>query len=402
MRKLVYLGVPAHGHTNPMLPVIQELVQRGETVICYNWDEFRPQIERTGAMFRAYPTSELSGASLAEVVQGGNLSNATRLILQSSQTLVPFTIGALAAEKPDLVVFDSLALWGKMATTHLRLRAAASITHFVLDERGGDVTTRDLLTILWQTLPQVPRLLLERARLMRHFKDAYPTGQPLFPMRDQLNIIFTAKELHPNTDIIDDTYRFVGPSINPQTRSHDFPFDALGDKPIVYLSLGTVHHAQEGFFKAFFDTFRDYPARFIVSVGSTTNIDTLGTIPPNFIVRSAVPQLEVLQRASVFITHGGMNSIHEGLYFGVPLVVIPHQFEQLLNARVVAKQGAGIVIESQIRHKRIALSEVRQALDTILAQPRYREAAQKVQTMLRATGGYCYAADELQAYIAQD
>ena len=167
--------------------------------------------------------------------------------------------------------------------------------------------------MMGQFFSQLPNLLRRRRALMRRFSKAYPTEQPLFPMRDQLNIVFTARELQPNSSIIDDSFLFVGPSINPQTRNEDFPFDALGQKPVIYLSLGTVHHINVEFYSTCFKAFADHPAQFILSVGRHANINELGPIPSNFIVRTYVPQLEVLQHADVFITHGGINSVHEGL-----------------------------------------------------------------------------------------
>jgi MGT family glycosyltransferase len=162
-----------------------------------------------------------------------------------------------------------------------------------------------------------------------------------------------------------------------------------------------VHTLHPEFFRQCFEAFGDYPAQFILSVGNQTNMQALSTIPSNFIVRPSVPQLEVLQYSDVFITHGGMNSVHEGLYYGVPLILIPQQIEQLFNAHCVAAQGAGLIIGNRIERGHLTASELRQALDTILSEPGYREAAVKVQKILRATGGYRQAADEIQAYLAE-
>ena len=61
----------------------------------------------------------------------------------------------------------------------------------------------------------------------------------------------------------------------------------------------------------------------VMSIGNKTKISYLGEIPKNFIVKNYVPQTELLTYTKLFITHGGMNSVHEGLYNGIPLVVIP-------------------------------------------------------------------------------
>jgi MGT family glycosyltransferase len=136
-------------------------------------------------------------------------------------------------------------------------------------------------------------------------------------------------------------------------------------------------------------------------VGRQTDLDLVGANPANFIVRASVPQLEILQRASIFITHAGINSVHEGLYYGVPLIMIPHQFEQLLNARCVAAQGAGLILEERLQHKPLRAARLRQTLETVLSTPGYREAAGKLQQSLRATGGYQEAADQIQTYISR-
>jgi UDP:flavonoid glycosyltransferase YjiC (YdhE family) len=88
MSKIIYLTPPAHGHVNPALPVMRELVQRGDQVICYNIAEFRPQIEGTGATFRAYPTTEMTAAEISKLLQHGNIANMTGLILRTTEQLL--------------------------------------------------------------------------------------------------------------------------------------------------------------------------------------------------------------------------------------------------------------------------------------------------------------------------
>ena len=125
----------------------------------------------------------------------------------------------------------------------------------------------------------------------------------------------------------------------------------------------------------------------------------LGPIPANFIVRPFVPQLDVLQVADVFITHGGINSVHEGLYYGVPLILIPHQFEQLLNARQVTARNAGLLIDDQVKGQPVTPAQLRQALQEVLANRAYAEGARQIQQLLRDTGGFRQAADAIQATL---
>jgi MGT family glycosyltransferase len=378
---------------------MQELVQRGEQVLCLNNEDFRPQIEATGARFRPYPPSSLTAAAISQALADGNLSRPHLLMMQATEALAPFTMDVLSEEGCDLVVFDSLAIWGKIASKSLDVKGVATIGHFVFDLASMNLSLREYATMMIQFFAQLPGLLSVRRRLRQRFGKAYPSKQPLFPMRDQLNIVFTARELQPKSSIIDDTFLFVGPAINPQLHTDDFPFDALRQKPVVYLSLGTVHHTHTALYRTCFEAFAEFPAQFILSAGRQASTAELGSIPANFIVRPFVPQLDVLQVADVFITHGGINSMHEGLYYGVPLILIPHQFEQLLNARQVTARNAGLLIDAQVQGRAVTPDRLRQALQEVLANRAYAEGAKQVQRMLRETGGFRQAADAIQAAL---
>jgi MGT family glycosyltransferase len=394
MSRIVYVTPPAHGHLNPVLPVLRELVARGEDVACFNTEEFRESIERTGAAFVPYPATELSSDRISEVLQNGNLANSTDLLLRGAEQLLPFTLSELAAAQPDVVVFDSIALWGRMAATRLGLRTVGSITHLLVD--WGQIPLADQLRLLRQYLPKLSGILRARRRLIQAYGRAYPPTMPVIPVHGDVNVVFTIPALQPKTRIIDETFHFVGPSINPQTRSECVSTHSVGPDPVVYISLGTVHSRDPAFFRACFEAFGNFPRRFVLSIGRHVRIDELGTIPANFIVQPSVAQLDILQRADVFITHGGINSVLEGLYYGVPLVLIPHQFEQLVNARCVAGRGAGLIVESRMRRKPVTARELRTALDAILDDTRYRTSARNLQASLQERGGYREAASLIQ------
>mgnify|MGYP002623029295 CR=1 FL=1 len=382
------------------MALVSELKRRGHHVIYYNNTEFEPQVTKSGAEFRPYPDPQPTAETLAE--KASSLPQVSVWLLEQSRRLLPWLLEELRREQPDLVVFDSICLWGMQAAYLLELPSVASISTFVQQGVKGMINWRDGLALVWQALPALPALLWRRRQLIRTYgEEAFPHPQ-IFPCISNTNIVYTSREFQPETDFIDDTFHFVGPSINSEAReTADFPWHRLEDgRCLIYLSLGTLYHNKADFYRMAFNAFADHPAQFVLSAGRLTDIAALGPIPDNFIVRSFVPQLELLPRINAFITHGGMNSINEGLYYGVPLVVVPQQMEQTMNARQAANVGAAVVLGDRPPYGRTQPHELRQALTQVLAEDAYRQAAATLGRSFRQAGGYRRAADLIEAVSA--
>lgn len=394
MARIAYVGLPAHGHTNPTLPVMRELVARGHQVLYYNGESFRRKVAPTGVEFRPLPQPLPSEQEVSEALH--ELINASLILSDMSPGLTRFQIEEFGREKPDLVIYDSAAMWGYIAARTHGTPQICFITTFVLDGSQRAIGYRAMARFIWSALPHVPKLLRWRRRMAREFGEENAGGITEYA---DLNIVFTSREFHPVNGSIDDRFHFVGASIDSTTRDGDFPFEQLREGQKVYISLGTINHLNIAFYRAAFAAFADYPAQFILSAGKHTDLEELGTPPTNFIVRQYVPQLDVLQQVDAFITHGGMNSVHEGLYYGKPEIVVPHQLEQVLNGKRVAQTGAGILLGDTRPYGQVSAVELREALGVVLNAPEYRENAQRMGATLRAAGGYLQAVEDIEGYI---
>jgi MGT family glycosyltransferase len=393
MFKLLIMGIPGHGHVNPTLPIVSELARRGATVLYYNTEEFRAKIEAAGAQFRAYPAVGLSAERITQAVER-SLVDVTELLFEVAPPLVDFMRGEIAREQPTVLMFDSICLWGHIAARLSRLPTIGSVTTFIQAGARIRMTWRDMAHMLGKALPKLPRLLkLRKAITARYGADALPHGK-IFPCTGDINLVFTARDLQPDTPLIDETFRFVGPSLSP--RYNDAPLDLPAARPLVYISLGTIHH-DAAFYHACFEAFADYPGTFVLSAGSQAEALTP---PENFVVRAHVPQLEVLKQADLFITHAGMNSVQEALYYGVPMVCVPQQIEQVLNARIVESRGAGVVLADRPPYgKNVTPNLLRDAADRVLGDGQYRDAAKRLQTALHTTGGTMQAVEEIWPFM---
>jgi MGT family glycosyltransferase len=399
--KAIFFNIPAQGHINPSIGLISELMRRGEQVTVVNSEETRAQFAPTGAPFIPYPADDELNR-ISQRASGGDIAGNALALTEIGARLIPWTLQLFEREKPDYVIFDSLCAWAKQAADIVGLPNVATLATFVLTPGSLRAIPPSLImNMMVSQLRYMPAYLRVALPVQRKYgaKMLGLTGAVM--STGALNVIYTSREFQPSADSIGDNYKFVGTQIADRPYSGDFPTDQLTGNPLVYISLGTINNQRADFYRACFEAFGSHGGQFILSVGKATNIDSLGAIPPNFIVRNFVPQLEILKRANLFITHGGMNSVQESAWFGVPMVVIPQQLEQALVARRVAEIGAGIALGTKPPFGTVTAAELAQAVQTILAAPdSYRIAARRFGDSLQSAGGYVRAVDEIVKYVA--
>ncbi len=162
----------------------------------------------------------------------------------------------------------------------------------------------------------------------------------------------------------------------------------------------TIVNYDTDFYKKCFAAFKDYDVIFVLSIGNNLQVDNFKNIPENFIVRNYVPQLEILKYSNTFITHGGMNSVSEGLYYNVPLIVIPITADQPFVAQRVSELGAGIsLLKDNINEENLKCS-----LDKLINESDLHKNATKISESYKNAGGYRRAADEIfnfKSYISK-
>ncbi len=168
------------------------------------------------------------------------------------------------------------------------------------------------------------------------------------------------------------------------------------ERPLVYVSLGTVMHGNTGFYRACAEGLGDGPWDVLLSVGSPEGGAALGALPPNVRAEARVEQLRVLGEASVFLTHCGMNSVSESIWCGVPMVLAPQQSEEGAVARRAAELGAGLRLSAAARRQ----SGPRWSRCWGIGK-RYRQAIAPLAAGFRAAGGAARAAEKIEETIAR-
>ncbi len=355
MAKYVFFNFPASGHVNPTLAIVEELIKRGEQVVYYLPERFRQTIEATGATFHAYQDTlfthehKQAGSPVNPAHGDQRLAMLPTMMIQESLQVVPQLLESVRADQADCLIYDSMFLWGRMM---------AQILHITYG-----VPSFDMRSVLRHTEP--------------------------------LKIVFLPRAFQPGGEMFDESYLFVGPSFQPN-RDKDlaFPFEQLGTQPLLYISLGTVFNHQADFYRGCLTAFGETEWQVVLSVGPDVDRTTFPPIPGNFFVAPRVPQLEVLARANLFISHGGMNSTMESLSYGVPLVVIPQISEQAATARRVQELGLGIALDREM----VTAERLREAVAQVAHDPSYRTNAHNMQNTIIDSGGYQRATDAVMQF----
>jgi zeaxanthin glucosyltransferase len=184
---------------------------------------------------------------------------------------------------------------------------------------------------------------------------------------------------------------------NPKIRrSIDFPFEQLTGKPLIYASLGTLQNRLQSVFQTIAQACEGLDAQLVISLGCGMNEASIPKFPGSPIVVKYAPQLELLKKASLVITHAGLNTTLESLSQGVPMVAIPISLDQPGVAARIAWTGTGQVVPLS----RLSVPKLREAIAQVLAQASYKTNAVKLQQALHEAGGVSRAVDIIEEVIS--
>ncbi len=385
MAKILAIGGIGEGHVNPMLPIIKAWCEDGDEVHFYSTEDARDKVEAAGAVFKPFDNF-LGGVRQEDI---SHFLEFIVLLLNSADHVVPTVVEQARSEAYDFVFHDSLFGWGNLIARLLKLPNIASHASFASTGKKPKMAGETLLKQAGDLLkggkfiPEIKRL---SANLAETYDVSAPSINEVFSQVGQLNVVYTSTYFQPDYERLDGSYVFSGPSISKRESHSDFPLDSLkgDDRPVVYISMGTVLAKSEPFFRLCLDAFRDGSYQVVISAGRYMDMEFFRNAPSHIIARPYVPQLEVLQRSAVFVSHGGMNSVSEALYYDVPLVLIPHAADQPIIAARVEKLGAGVVLNKS----RLTAVKLRDAVNQAFNEQRFKRSAETIGQSLRDAGGY--------------
>ncbi len=387
MSRIVFFCIPAHGHTNPTLGVVRELTARGHEVLYYSYTPFREKIEAAGARFIACDAFDAEQRLTQEEGTriGSDLALSTRVLVDTTLALDDMVCAEMERLKPDCIVADSMAVWGKAVAMKLGIPFVCSTTTFAFNQHSAK--------IMKQSVGQMVSMMFSMPKISKQIKRLQDRGYPVKSILDIISnddnthtIVYTSPQFQPCAETFSDKYAFVGPSIRPAAGE----VEKTGEK-LVYISMGTVNNDMLPLYRNCIEALKDTPYQVILSVGGQVDPAQFGKLPENIAVYPSVDQIAVLEKADVFLSHCGMNSVSESLYHSVPLVMLPQTSEQGGVAVRTAQLGAGIRLE------KTTPQAIRAAVETVLKDPAYRKNAADIAAGFQACSGPKGAADKIES-----
>lgn len=382
--KICWFCIPAYGHTNPTLELVKKLTSLGHEVYYFSFEKFREKIEAAGGNFIGCDSyePEMSPGSDKDNITN-DLAASTELLVSATLALDEMSMKKISEIKPDLIVSDSVAYWGKLAAVKCGIPYVSSTTTFAFNRYSAKY--------MKQGFSEMVNMFMSMPKINKQIKRLQDNGYPVKSIidivqndNDTNTIVYTSDYFQPCAETFSDKYCFIGPSIRPAGETFE-----KSDKKTVFISMGTVIK-NENFFNECIDAFSGTDYRVIISLGNNNKLSR-DSLPDNIKVYDFVDQMAVLAASDMFITHCGMNSVSEALYFGVPLILCPQTAEQSSVAKRVEELGAGILLKAADK------KSITEAVGKISGDTCYKKSADKISESFKKSGGAEKAARFLES-----
>lgn len=357
--KILFINLPYYGHFMPTVGLVQELIKQGYEVTYLMPFDWKGRVSESGAKFIGYDNHK-------------KLSDQIKNAYKTAEKII---------KEYDLVVYEQFFFLGKHLAEKYKKPVVRIFTAPVTNEKlmkeyisaGGPL---GIFKHKWIAKTWTKDIAKGIPMKTDNWLDEIIYNPP------KLNLVYTLREYQPYAEEFpEEQYKFLGASVYDR-RNQVFDY-VKGDKPLIYISLGTVVKGGASFFQNCIEAFRDEQVEVIISTGQQFQLQKLKDIPKNIHVYKSVPQIEVLKQTDIFVTHGGMNSISEALVQGVPMVVIPFMSDQPVNARRIEELGLG----KKLEYRLVSVDVLKNTVLSILSDSYIMYNISKMQRLIKESPG---------------
>ena len=415
--KIGILCPPGTGHLNPMSALGYELQQRGHKVTLFGL----PDVESyaTAAKLEFYPVGAAQfplGSTKRSLYRLGKLDGILALLYtidlfrQGTEVVLQEVPQACKQAGVEALLIDQALFEGSTIAEHLNLPFVTICNALLLNSEPSvppSLTGWDYdPSAKGQLRNQISTNLLKLAGvpvqlMVNRYREKW--GLRGLSNNDQLDLWSKRAIISQQPPFFEfprqqlpEYFHFVGPLVNNVARAEiPFPWEKLSDCPLIYASLGTVQNRLLKVFIQIAYACLGLDVQLVISLGGATEPEELGYVPGSPIVVKAAPQLALLKRASLCITHAGMNTTLESLSNGVPMVAIPVTNDQPAVAARIAWTKTGKVVDLN----NCTVDNLKTAIEQVLYRPEYRQNALKLKAEIEQAGGAAQAAEIIESVL---
>lgn len=404
------------GHLNPMTTLGYELQRRGHKVTVVGILDAERKAYDAGLEFKAIAQLESPYGTMAKFSDGlGKLSGLAALkytinyLQKSTVTLLQQAPQAVKDAGIEALLVDQVSSAGGTVADRLGIPFISVSGALMINE---DVLVPPFNTS-WNYSPNWwaivrnkigYRLLRQARKPIRETVAQYRREWNLPPHHSQDDVYSRLAQLcqqpaefeFPRANL-PGCFHFTGAYHNLVSRAKiDFPFEKLTGQPLIYASMGTLQNQLIGVFEAIAQACARLDAQLVISLGSGISLESVPKFHNEPLVVANAPQLELLQRASLTITHAGLNTALESISHGVPMVAIPIANDQPGVAARIVWTGCG----EMIKLSKLNVPKLQTAIERVLTQKSYRNNVLKLQKANQQAGGVTKAADIIEQVMS--
>lgn len=428
MAKFLFTVWPFAGHLHPSLAVAHALRARGHDVAFYTGGTVRPVVEHEG--FKFFPFHNVDEERVCAIAHSEfcsspsfwkRLQRARQLqdkfrewLLDTVPRQVEDLEAVLSEWRADVLVCD-LAFWSPILVFHEKGQIPVAVFSIL----AACVLPGPDAPIQGRGLPR-PRNAFMRwsSRVERSVVASFSTGfrahvnrlrrsYGLPPLRISVTEFAGQMPLYlvPSTPEFDyerhdlpRSVQYVGPCLwdKPSDKARpEWVAQLADDRPLVYVTEATIGVHEPFLLRTAMRALSGLPMQVVMTTGKHREGVDLDLGPPvsNIRVESYVPQSDLLPKASVMVTLGGSGGVLAALKMGVPLVIVPTEWDRPENAQRVVEAGAGL----RIAPNRCTPERLRAAVEQVMTEPSFRQNAQRLAAAFAGYGGPDRAAELLEA-----
>jgi MGT family glycosyltransferase len=397
---------PVPGHLNPFIALALALRDGGHEAVFVQMADVGSRVERAGLPFVAIGADDHPPGSLRRALETlGTLHGRAALsfvvdaVSKTTRMFCREGVEALRDARVDALLVDQTEPVGALLAERLDLPFITVCNALLVNREPGVPPP----FTPWQPSDAWPALLRNSLgylvsdlalrpvhRVLAEQRKAWGLA-PWRRMDDSFSALAQVSQQPPVFDFprrsLPPTFHYCGPFRHRGTEQVPFDWDRLDGRPLVYGSLGTLQGSKHELFGHFVDACDALDVQLVLSHGHALAPDAVASLSRRAIVVDYAPQQELLARATIALTHAGLNTVLDALACGVPLVAVPLAFEQPAIAARIAWTGCGRIVPY-----RRAASQLRPALRHVLADRTMRGAAARVRGSIETAGGAVRAA----------